>query len=327
MVRNFKIVGLWLLTLSLLVGCSEPAAPVKAKALHRFTTGTVLSAVMSKDTRIVSILTDDQQLTAWHSGSKKTLQRWDKSHFGDTISNIAISGDGKKLCVAGHWNVTMLNVVDGSVITSWDAQGYKAGATVSTLHVDQNGHNVLIGMTDGAVLSVDMNSQKALKLDHHKNQVTRLLYGADNQTAMSGSTDKNFAYWKTANGEIIYQHNFRSRVTTIALDSESNKLFVSDALKAHWILDASNGKELTELSFFERFRYFRLGLFVQNGDVLITSSPKNVLTSWQTATGEELQSWEIKRFTADATTVAISTNPEGDLVTLSSDGALQVWDF
>jgi WD40 repeat protein len=316
-----------LLLTCMVVGCSEPDITIEAKSSHRFTEGTVVAAALSKDTEMVAILTDDNQASVWLTGNTKLLQTWNSSHMGDEVLHIALSGDKKRLCVAGYWSVTMLDVVEGRVITSWDVQGFADSATVSALHIDQTGENVLVGMSDGAVLSVDMNSQKALKLDHHENKITRLLYANDNRYALSGSTDKNFAYWRTDTGEIGYQHIFRSRVTALALDTQSNQLFVSDALYSHWILDSRTGNKLAKLIFFERFRYFRRGYFTQNGNVLVTSSPKSNVTLWNARTGEELIAWQIKRFTANATVLAMAQNTADELVTLSSDGVIQVWDY
>ncbi|GHB61532.1 hypothetical protein GCM10008107_07990 [Psychrosphaera saromensis] len=319
--------GIWLLAITLMVGCGNEPEPMKSKSLHRFVEAPVISGVLSKDTKLIALLTSDQQISVWDTVSQKKIHSWSPRVFNGEINHVALSGNNRRLAVAGHWSVNMLNLVDGSVITSWDVVGFQASATVSQLHVDHTGHKVLVGMSDGAVLSVDLNSGYTLKLDHHKLQITRLAYDGDNGFAISGSTDKNFAYWGVTDGDISYQHNFRSRVTALAVDNESNKLFVSDALTDHLILDKSSGEKLSNLSFFERFRFFRHGFFVEKGKYLFTTSPKNVITLWDTANGDEIISWTIKRYTAEATVMDLSKNAAGDLVTLSSDGALQVWDY
>ena len=84
---------------------------------------------------------------------------------------------------------------------------------------------------------------------------------------------------------------------------------------------------MSELQFMERFRFFRKGLFLENGDYLMTTSPKSVVTLWHAISGEEIASWEIKRYSSEATTHAITLNEDGDVVTLSSDGVLQSWDY
>ena len=250
---------------------------------------------MSEDTQLAAILTSDQEVIVWETAKKKRLQSWDSSVFDNEIDHLALSGDKQILVVGGLWTVYVLNISDGSVLYTWDVLGFQASATISALHVDKTGYRILVGMTDGAVLSGDLNSGDALKLDHHELMITKLAFDDESEYAISGSTDKNLAYWRTQNGEISYQHNFRSRVTALVLDDKSNKMFVSDALQTHWILDKRNGNKLTELDFFENFQFFRHGLFVKQGQYLFTSSPKDVVTLWNSESGDEIVSWKIKR--------------------------------
>lgn len=324
---GFLSLSIWLSTSILLIGCGNKPVPMESKSLHRFVEAPVLSADLSKDTKVIALLTSDQQVSVWDTVGRKQLHSWGPRELNYEINHVSLSGNKRRLAVAGHWSVTMLSTADGSVITSWDVMGFQASATVSVLHVDDTGNRVLVGMSDGAVLSVDLNSGTALKLDHHKLKITRLAYVGEKGFAVSGSTDKNLAYWGVTDGKISFQHNFRTRVTALAIDNESNKLFVSDALDNHWILDKSSGEKLSELSYFENFRFFRRGFFVEKGQYLFTTSPKNVITLWDVANGEEIVSWTIKRYTANATVMDLSKNAAGNLVTLSSDGALQVWEY
>lgn len=318
-------IGMWII--SLLMGCGNEPEMLKSSFMHRFVETPVVSADLAQDASLLALLTADQQVSVWNTVAQQQVHAWDRERFNGEITRLALSGDKQRLAVAGHWSVSLLSTVDGSVITSWDVLGFQASATVSRLFVDHTGHKVLVGMTDGAVLSVDLRTGNALKLDHHTLQVTRLAYAGDSPFALSGSTDKNLAYWEIASGDIAYQHTFRSRITALAVDDASDKLFVSDALTDHWILDKHSGDKLSALSYFERFRFFRHGLFVENGQYLITTSPKNVITLWDAASGDEITSWTIKRYTANATVMDLTTNAAGNLVTLSSDGVVQEWDY
>lgn len=320
----------WMMSVTtlLLIGCTdEPVEPMSASASHHYNAGIVLSAALSPDAEMVALLSDDKQVKVWDNRNQKLIQSWGPKDIGKDPQHLALSGNKRRLAVAEYWTVTMLNVEDGSAITNWDVQGFNEGATVARLHLDESGYNVLVGMSDGAVLSISLKTGKALKLDHHQNQITNLVYGKDTQYAASGSTDKNFAYWRTDNGEVIFNHDFRSRVTAMALDTQSDKVFVSDALSSHWIIDARSGDKLTELSYFERFRYFRKAMFVQNGKYLVTSSPKDVVTLWHADSGEEVLSWQIQRYTSEASVWDMTLNSKGELVTLSSDGAVQNWNI
>ncbi|MFT4926729.1 MAG: WD40 repeat protein, partial [Phenylobacterium sp.] len=160
-----------------LLGCSnDDERPMTAKSSHRYTEAIVVSADLSKDGAVSAILTDDQQVAVWDNRSQKPLAQWHKKQFDDELFVLALSGNARFLCVAGHWTVTMLNVADGSVVTVWDVQGFSHSATVSALHVDETASKVLVGMSDGAVLSVNLKTGNALKLDHHRLKVTRLSY-------------------------------------------------------------------------------------------------------------------------------------------------------
>lgn len=322
-------VRVWpLLLVMLLGGCSEPEKPVlEPLSVHRFTEKVVLSTALSDNADTVAILTDDRQVDVWDNQTKQLRHSWKKADFGEEVNHIALSGDGRKLAVAGHWTVTMLDAEQGLEINNWDVQGFNAGATVEKLDLNGKGEQVLIGMTDGAVLSVNLSSGKALKLDHHDNQITVLSYSVDNLWAFSGASDKNFAKWRVDSGEVAFELDFRSRVTAMAYDGKSDKLFVSDALTDHWIVDASSGKRNAKLKYFERFRYFRQALFVEQGQYLVTGSPKEVLTMWRADNGKELASWPIQRYTAEASVWNMAVNDKGELVTLTSDGAVQNWAY
>lgn len=333
---NNGLVGFFIFSVSMfLIGCGEAPLPqVEAKSLHRYSEDVVLAAAMSDDAATVALLsanrqdTKVQQVAVWNNKTHKLLHRWDKKQLGDDeLTHIAVSGDNKRLAVAGHWTVSMLNVIDGSVITVWDVQGFEQSAIVSKLHLDHTGHHVLVGMSDGAVLSVSLNNGNALRLDHHDNQITTLAYSKGHEFGVSGSSDKNLAYWRSNDGKVIFQQDFRSRITAMAVDNQTSQLFVSDALNSHWIINTSNGEMRTALNYFERFRYFRQAMFIDNGRYLVTSSPKDVMTLWHSATGDEVVSWNIKRFTSEASVWAMALNGAGELVTLSSDGAVQRWDL
>ncbi|WP_462156870.1 WD40 repeat domain-containing protein [Pseudoalteromonas sp. GB56] len=318
-----------LLHSALLIGCDgrTDVKQMTSNSSYRIVDASLISASLSEDSQLAAVLTSNQKINIWDINKKKQLQSWDFSEFDFEINQLVLSKDKQVLVVGGLWTVTVLSIQDGSVKYTWDVLGFEASATISALYASDRGNQILVGMTDGTVLSGDFSSGKALKLDHHSLMITKLAYTDDGEYAVSGSTDKNLAYWRTQDGQISYQHNFRSRITALILDEESHKMFVSDALQTNWILDKRNGNKLVELDFFEQFRFFRHGLFVEQGQYLFTTSPKDVVTMWNTTSGEEIVSWKIKRYTANATVISLAVNKEGNLVTLSSDGVVQTWNY
>jgi WD40 repeat protein len=327
---RWTIIAFLFCILKLCSGCSnEKEQLMVAKSSYRFNEGTVLAVDLSKNGTISAILTADQQISVWHNRTHHLIAQWNKQQLEEEVFHLALSGDRRLLAVGGHWTVTLLNIEDSTVVTSWDVQGFTHSATVSALDVDESANRVLVGMSDGAVLSVNLKSGNALKLDNHTARVTRLGYDASGQYAFSGAIDKKLARWHTGTGELVWQHEFRSRVTTLAFDPAAAKLFVSDALTSHWIVDSASGEKITELNYFERFRYFRQAMFVQQSNYLITSSPKQTMTLWDSASGDELKSWNIAAYTANTTVLAMAKpdNKTSELLTLSADAVLQVWDY
>ncbi|MCW8091396.1 WD40 repeat domain-containing protein [Alteromonas sp. ASW11-130] len=313
-------------SLCLLAGCDKNVT-VESTLLHRFAKQPLKSATMTDDASLLALLTKNQVVSVWDSINQKLKYEWDRTQLGDEdMQHVELSENKQWLAIAGYWNITLVNLEHGQVIGSWYVQGNQPSATISSLMFYPDGHKALVGMTDGVVLSVDFQSGLATRHTHHDKQITRLAYLPHTSTIMSGARDKKFISFRE-DGEIIYQREFKSRVTSLINDKQSNKLFISDALKSHLIMDSESGETLTELKFFENFRFFRRGIFYQRGRYLITSSPKSVLTLWDAQTGDEVASWEITRFTSEATTVSLSLNENNELITLSSDGAYQVWDI
>lgn len=316
-----------MLTTCTLISCNK-APNIQAVDSYRITEQAVIDADMSDDAEMVAILSQDQNVSVWHNNQKNKLFEWSSEELGEEeLLLLSLSADKKWLAVASYWNVTLLNLTNGEVIGSWYFQDNQANATVSTLNIGPNGRKAVAGLTNGAILKVDFKSGYATKYQHHDKRVSRLVMADDSLHAISGALDKKFVYWRLDNNEILFQKQFRSRITASIYDNESKKLFVSDALQSHLIIDMSNGEQLTALNFFENFRFFRQGHFLQRGRYLVTTSPKSEVTLWNAHTGDEVATWNIKRFTSEATTLDLAVNLNGELVTLSSDGVIQTWDY
>lgn len=67
--------GIWLLAITLMVGCGNEPEPMKSKSLHRFVEAPVISGVLSKDTKLIALLTSDQQISVWDTVSQKRYIR------------------------------------------------------------------------------------------------------------------------------------------------------------------------------------------------------------------------------------------------------------
>jgi WD40 repeat protein len=244
----------------------------------------------------------------------------------ESLHLITFSKDKAWLALTGYWSTTLINLRSGDVVGSWHFSGIDPGATASSTSLSHHGDSALVGMTDGTVLLLNFDNSTALQYQHNTMKVLHVGYFSDDY-AFSGGIDKRWFLWDLDKNDVLLERQYRSRVTASVLDNRAQRAFISDALNSHEIIDLATHEVISELQFMERFRFFRKGLFLENGDYLMTTSPKSVVTLWHANSGEEIASWEIKRYSSEATTHAITLNKDGDVVTLSSDGVLQSWDY
>ncbi|NQZ07169.1 MAG: hypothetical protein HRT35_08405 [Algicola sp.] len=94
-----------------------------------------------------------------------------------------------------------------------------------------------------------------------------------------------------------------------------------------YVWDLAKQQRVTELDYFERWRWFCEAVFVR-GDRVITSSPKREITLWDINTGQALKLSQIKGLSMGSTTYSMALDASKErLVTLSSDAILQIWQY
>jgi len=313
------------LTLTL-AGCAKEIQVLPVDEF-RFTQQQVRKAALSEDAHLAAFIFEDASVSVWDINEKQERYKWHAEALDEaSLHLISFSKNKAWMALTGHWSTTLINLRSGEVVGSWHFSGLDPGATASSVALSSIGDSALVGMTDGTVLRLDFDNGTALQYQHNTMKVLHVGYVSGNY-AFSGGIDKHWFFWDLDKNEVLLERLYRSRVTASVLDDRAQRVFISDALNTHEILDLTSYEVVSNLQFMERFRFFRKGLFLENGDYLITTSPKSVVTLWNANSGEELASWEIKRYSSEATTHAITLNNDGDVVTLSSDGVLQSWDY
>ncbi|WP_394221798.1 WD40 repeat domain-containing protein [Alteromonas gracilis] len=307
-------------------GCTE-VTTFSALSERRLTDTPLRQALLSEDSTLAVFIHHDSSVSVWDIDNNQQRFSWKNEGLSEEeLGHLSLSQNNKWLAVAGYWSTTLIDLHSGNIIGQWEFNGKIEGATTASLQLSNNGDHALVGMTDGTVLHLNFKKNYAIQYHHHEMSVNHVGYTNDGM-AFSGSIDKSWFHWDLTENAVLQQREFRSRVTATAYDAISQRVFVSDALKSHEIIDLTTNTSVAELKFFENFRFFRKGHFLENGKLLVTSSPKAAITLWNAETGEELASGKIKRLTSEATTHAITTNNDDHLVTLSSDGVLQEWDY
>lgn len=312
------------ITLSL-TACSEPSTKQESLSTDRLTSDRVIAAQLSDDATISALLTRSHHLSVWDNESKRLTKEWNESDFIEELYHISLSGNKRLLGTAGKRRVTIFDIQTGELAVTWKVEGFDPEATITSLHLSHAGNEVLIGLNEGSVLTVDLVNDQMSMFLIHDGPVTRVEYAAQNQQVMSASHDGHVLFWATTTGKVIQEYANQFRITCVSYDEANRKLFVADALDNQFIADSTTTQALSRLDYLERYRYFRQALFIERGKILITSSSKQELASWNVRTGKELAKWNITAFSAGTTVVSMAVDSSGTLWSLSSDGALESW--
>lgn len=322
------IVTLSLLTFAgLLSACSQQKEDHQPSSIHRYVDDNLIDAALSNDASISVTLSRTRELSVWSNATKKLIHQWSESDFSEPVYLISLSSNKRYLVTAGKREITIFDLKTGFVETSWLTEGFDPDASISSVFLNQNGKHMLIGMTEGSVISINLASNQLSMFQQHDGPVSHIEFIAYGERVLSAAHDGHALIWAASNGEVIKDFSLQQRITSISFDEANRRLFIADAIDNNTIADPHSGESLSQLAFFERYRYFRSALFTDRGQTLITASSKQKIMVWDLSTAKEKQHWNITAFTPGTTVLDMVVNPSGKLITLSSDGALESWEY
>jgi len=237
-----------------------------------------------------------------------------------------LSSDGTILIVANENEVAIWSVVGKALIGKTSFAGLQTLATISSIAISNDNDKLIIGMSDGAINMATISTRLNNRFKPHTRPVTHIVF-TDNDHYWSASQDGLLAHRVFASPEPLTEQEFSHRITTLAMDEQKKRLFVSDALKTQLIKSEKDQNAHVQLKYMARFMVFRQAYFINYANILATSSSKNHLTFWDTVTGEELGTWTSEVQTPSATILAMHSNDRGELLTVNSDAMVEKWDL
>ncbi|MCJ8274700.1 MAG: hypothetical protein MJK04_35535, partial [Psychrosphaera sp.] len=279
--------------LLLLNACSEPLPKLTPVFTQQYANEPLLDAQLSKDATLSAMLSVSQNVLLIDNQSQKQIHHWDSDKFDFQVDFLALSANKTVLGTAGENSVIIWDTQTGKSVARWQVKGFDQDSKISAFFISKSGEIVLVGMTEGSVLTFDLKNSKQSMFAIHDGTVKKLMLTDDGHNIVSGGTDGVVAYWQTLDGKIIQSLEQRFRITALAIDETSQRLFISDALGEQYVWDLVKQQRVTELDYFERWRWFREAVFVP-GDRVITSSPKREITLWDINTGKALKLSQIK---------------------------------
>jgi len=306
------------MSLTLLLGCSQPPPIVKSEYQYQYTQSKVVDGKLSKNGHYTALL-DVHNLTLWNNQNRSVVNTWSTPF---NAYHAAISDSSQRLAIAGKFQVAIFEAGSEQPKGQWNVQSFLDNATVTLIQLHDSGNIVLVGMSDGGILFFDLRNKLHSKFAMHTGPVGQLIYQSS-VAIWSASTDGSIALWQTSDGKLLKEHQLPHRVMALAV---SDKLmFAADNLHSQKIWTQDDNKVLAELDVERGWLFLKNALFVDNNTKLLTASTKQHIWLWDSQTGKVLSHWQLKVFSLGSHLLDWGINEQGHLQTLNSDGILELW--
>ncbi|MBD1583754.1 WD40 repeat domain-containing protein [Pseudoalteromonas sp. S16_S37] len=315
-----------ILFLLLLSGCSKDLA-ISEGVVHQFEVEPLLVGQISDDGRLLLTVTASEQVKVWRTAAKQIEYQVPQNELLKPVRHALLSRDNTLLIMANYDTLGVWSVSGKAFVHKVQFSGVDPMAAISHIALSPNNGRVLVAMTDGSVNMADLNTRLNNRFKPHDRPIDFLSFGNQGELFLTGAQDGKVGLWQFGSPKALFEKEFAHRVTSLSVNQDFSRFFVSDGLNAQHIKTLTRGEEVTKLNYTARFKVFRKSQFIPTAELLATSSSKSHLSLWNTQTGDELGTWTIKTQREGATIVSMHTTQTGKLYTLNSDAMLESWDL
>ncbi len=284
------------------------------------------SISLSRDGHFALLSSPESHLVLWDlASSKKLAELGPQDPQEHTLSHIRISDNGRFAITASQTNFAVWDL-------GWtQAKGLWSISDGIILDVDiaSDGKQVLLGLSNGKAIYVDLVSGRRMEFLAHREKVTTVALSANGKYALTGGNDYNAYLWDTETGHIIWKFTHKQRVVKVALQRDGKLAFTSDGGNQARIWDLTTGKEKSHLKSWSRQLIFSAARFSDSGDKLITGTPASQVMVWNTTTGKKDAAYQIAPLKdarpPRAVVYDVALDHQGRIITASSAGIIQAW--
>ncbi len=311
------------MALIILTGCFFSGSELKRWAIAP---EGATSFSLSRDGRFAILHSTQQGIVLWDLQQNKKLADFgSQDPYHNTVLTSKISDNNRFAITATAQNFAVWDLAWGQSDGLWSI----SDGIIRDVDIASNGQHILLGLSNGKALYIDLGSGRRLEFLAHREKVNSVALSANGQFALSGGNDY-FAYlWDTRNGQIIYQFEHTSRISRVALQRDGKLALTADGGNDVFIWDLSNGEKQAELAVRLRQQNLSSARFSDDGTQLATGTPARRIELWDTATGDNLGRWEAapQQDTRPPTAVVydVAITPDGQVISGTSAGIAQAW--
>ncbi len=283
------------------------------------------SLALSRDGRFTIAYSKQDHLILWDLLQNKQLASLGQQDpQSSNVTRIRFSDSGQFAITATQTNFAVWDLAWSQSLGLWSV----SDSVLLDLDVANNGEHVILGLTNGKAIYVNLGTGRRLEFLAHGDRVNSVAISANGRYALSGGNDY-FAYlWDTQTGQALFSFEHTERVNRVALDRDGRWAFTADAHQA-FIWDIKTGEKVSTLKTFLRQQVFSTARFSDDGKHLITGTPAGRVVVWEVESGKRLKHWNVEpnkdSRPASAVVYDATFTPNNSIIAGSSAGMVHEW--
>ncbi|WP_087017565.1 WD40 repeat domain-containing protein [Thaumasiovibrio subtropicus] len=284
------------------------------------------SMALSRDGRFALFYSVEQDIVLYDLGSNQALARFGaQDPRGSAVVTATIADNPRYALTATQDNFAVWDLAWGQAEGLWSI----SDGVIIDADIASNGEQVLLGLTNGKAIYVNLGTGRRLEFLAHQEKVNSVAIAPNGRYALSGGNDKNAYFWDTNTGQALYHFPHRARVRQVALQRDGNYAFTADSEGNGFIWDLSNGEKVTELSISVRQQNFSSARFSDDGQFLVTGTPGRYVEVWRTADGKKIHRWQSAALEnarpPSAVVYDVALDSQNRVISATSAGIVQAW--
>lgn len=284
------------------------------------------SFALSRDARFALLYSKEHQLVLWDLYESQQLAALGaQDQQANTVSRIRISDNSRFAITATALNFAVWDLAWTQAEGLWSI----SDGTIRDVDIASNGEQVLLGLSNGKAIYVNLVTGRRLEFLAHQEKVNTVAISPNGRFALTGGNDYNAYLWDTTSGQILHTFTHEQRVNRVALHRDGKYAFSSDSGNQAVVWDLSTGGEVAQLSSFSRQLIFSTARFSDDGLQLLTGTPSSRIMVWDTQSGKRLNGFEAEPLKDARPPRAVVYDAAFDnqhrVVSGSSAGIAQAW--
>ena len=283
------------------------------------------SASLSSSPHFLLLSTASNNLQLWDLTSNTQRYQWFHGKNNEQAIDTAISTNLKYAASLSRDSVALWSIEDGESLGWWSLPS--TGQSISVANTGA----LLIGLTDGSVMSLAPQSNRLIKFLGHTEKVNSVAISDDGMLALSGANDNQVILWHAQTGQPIHRWPLPSRVIKVSISNNGQLAFGSDSTNQGIIWQTQNGQPLSQLKINRRTMNFSTARFTNDNTGLLTGTPAREVIFWQVSTGKLLANWRVSLTehaqTKGAVVYSVSEAQNNQVMSISSNGLLETWSI